>query len=173
MLKPQAKLGLKPLGYTRMNNTPARFRYLSEADYSSLKVHVEQLLNRAYLNLHGSKMPTTPTDWYDNIFAAALELAMDPSIRGHNDKQIMHLFEDIIAISQELHAQAQDALTKASNPVYLRMVALDSHLRARQERQDSIPNRPAKQVATIGANIAGRLPQTPMEDDLSEFSFAS
>ncbi len=156
-----------------MNYTPSRFRYLSETDFTSLRVHVEQLLNRAYLNLHGSKMPTTPVDWYENIFAAALELAMDPSVRGQNDKQIMHMFEDIITVSQELHAHAQECLAKASNPVYLRMLVLDSHARGEQACKDAMPNRPTQQVASIGANVAGRLPEIPAADDLSDFSFAS
>ena len=156
-----------------MNTRPPRFRYLSEADFLALKERVQHLLNRAYFNLHGTKMPTTPADWHDNIFNAALELAMDPTLRGQSDKQVMHLFEDIITISQELHAKAQECMSKASNPIYLRAVVMDAHLRAQQAEKLAMPERPAGQIVG-GADHTGTLPQVPEEvDDLTDFAFAS
>lgn len=157
-----------------MNTLHPRFRYLSEADFLALKERVQHLLNRAYFNLHGTKMPIIPEEWYENLFNAALEIAMDQSLHGQSDKQIMHLFEDVITISQELHARAQECLSKASNPVYLRTVVMDAHLRAQQAEQIAMPIRPAGKILSMEANHTGTLPPAVEEhDDLSEFSFAS
>lgn len=156
-----------------MNNLHPRFRYLSEADYVALKERVEQLLTRAYFNLHGCKMPKEPTDWYSNIFNAALEISMDQTLKGQSDKQVMHLFEDVISISQELHARAQECLSKASNPLYLRAIVLDSHLRAQQAEHMAMPVRPAGQIQGGVEEHTTLPPQCDEHDDLSDFAFAS
>ena len=157
-----------------MNTTPPRFRYLSEADYIALKERVSQLLNRAYCNLHGTRMPTEPADWHQTITNAAFEVATDPSLRGQTDKQVMHLFEDILTIHQELHARAQECLSKAANPIYLRTVVMDSHLRAKQAEHMAMPIRPAGQIATGNIDHTGTLPANQNDaDDLGDFAFAS
>ncbi|MBN67163.1 MAG: hypothetical protein CMM94_06330 [Rickettsiales bacterium] len=130
-----------------MDLPPPRFRYLSDADFRDLKEHVTHLVNRAFYNLHGVSFPTTDTQWYDTIMNAALDAAMDPKSRGLSDKQMLHLFQDIIAVSEEHHRRAQEHMSKATNGVYLRTMALENMLKTQQQEQAKLPAQPGRQVA--------------------------
>lgn len=132
-----------------MDLPPPRFRYMTETDYVSLKNHVNDLVNRAYFNLHGTAFSNNDSEWQATIFKAALDATMDTKARGMSDKQMMHIFEDIIRISEELFLQSQECLSKATSSVYLRTMALDQQRQDQQQIDMLVPNQPSRRVGSL------------------------
>lgn len=100
---------------------------VSESDYLHIKEQTWYLIGRAYQNIYGLSMPADP-QYQQVIFNAAIQLRMDERASRMGERDLLHAFEDIIRISDEHYREAQQHLSRASNPVYLRETALDKAL---------------------------------------------
>lgn len=93
-----------------------------------LKSHVTELLARAYHNLHGQSLSTADPAWVTSLTAASLQLALDARVRGMSPREQVHLFENVIRISEEHLREAHRHAAMASNVFYLKETALDAVL---------------------------------------------
>ncbi|MES2983917.1 MAG: hypothetical protein V4735_01870 [Pseudomonadota bacterium] len=98
-----------------------------------LKSHVIELLNRAYFNLHGTSFGSADPLWVNGIIAAGLQLCLDERVSGLNPRELVHLFENVIRISEEHLREARRHAAMASNVFYLKETSLDAILLDTQE----------------------------------------
>ena len=93
-----------------------------------LKAHVTDLLNRAYFNLHGTAITGADPLWVSAIMGAALQLCLDARVESLTVRELIHLFENIIRVSEEHIREARRHTAMASNVFYLKETALDALL---------------------------------------------
>lgn len=91
-----------------------------------LKAHVVELLTRAYYNLHAQSLGSADPLWVNGIIAAGLQLTLDARVRGLSPRELIHLFENVIRISEEHLHEARRHAAMASNVFYLKETALDA-----------------------------------------------
>lgn len=91
-----------------------------------LRSHVSELLNRAYFNIHGQSLATSDANWVNSLNAACLQLCLDERIRGLSPRELVHLFENVIRISEEHLREARRHAAMAMNVFYLKETALDA-----------------------------------------------
>ena len=93
-----------------------------------LKNQVSDLLNRAYFNLHGTPIANADAQWVSAISGAALQLCLDARVEALSVREIIHLFENVIRISEEHTREARRHAAMASNVFYLKETSLDAVL---------------------------------------------
>ncbi len=91
-----------------------------------LKSHVTELLARAYFNIHGHSLSTADAAWANSMTAAGLQLCLDERVRELSPRALVHLFENIIRISEEHLREARRNAAMATNVFYLKETALDA-----------------------------------------------
>jgi hypothetical protein len=91
-----------------------------------LKHHVTELLTRAYFNIHGKSFAYADPAWANSITAAGLQLCLDERVSNLSPRELVHLFENIIRISEEHLREARRHAAMATNVFYLKETALDS-----------------------------------------------
>lgn len=115
------------------------FGRVSRATFTAnpeLKLHVTDLVNRAYYNLHGVSSTNADAQWLNSIAAAAMQLCLDARVRELNTRDLIHLFENVIRISEEHLREARRHAAMASNVFYLKETALDAALHDSQQAPD-------------------------------------
>lgn len=115
------------------------FGRVSRASISAnpeLKLHVTDLVNRAYYNLHGISITHADSQWVSSINAAAMQLCLDTRVRELDTRSLIHLFENVIRISEEHLREARRHAAMASNVFYLKETALDAALSESQQAPD-------------------------------------
>jgi len=90
-----------------------------------LKNHVNDLLNRAYYNLHATPITAADPQWVSAISGAALQLSLDLRAQSLTVRETIKLFEDVIRISEEHQQEARRNAAMALNVFYLKETALD------------------------------------------------
>ncbi len=93
-----------------------------------LKNQVDGLLNRAYFNLHGTPINTADAQWVSAITGAALQLCLDTRVSSLSVRETIHLFENVIRISEEHQREARRHAAMACNVFYLKETSLDAIL---------------------------------------------
>lgn len=93
-----------------------------------LKNQVSDLLNRAYYNLHASTIASADPQWAAAINGAALQLCLDARVQSLSVREVIHLFENVIRISEEHLREARRHTAMASNVFYLKETSLDAVL---------------------------------------------
>lgn len=93
-----------------------------------LKNHVNDLLARAYFNIHGTHMANADPQWASAIHGAALQLCLDARVSSLSVRELIHLFENVIRISEEHLREARRHTAMASNVFYLKETSLDAVL---------------------------------------------
>ncbi len=93
-----------------------------------LKNHVNDLLTRAYFNLHATPLTAADPQWVSSIAAAALQLCLDARVHALSVRELIHLFENVIRISEEHLHEARRHTAMASNAFYLKETSLDAIL---------------------------------------------
>lgn len=91
-----------------------------------LKNHVTELMTRAYFNIHGLSFNRADPAWVGSIIAAGLHLCLDDRVRDLSPRELVHLFENVIRISEEHLREARRHAAMASNVFYLKETALDA-----------------------------------------------
>ncbi len=93
-----------------------------------LKNNVNDLLNRAYFNIHGTPLASADPQWAASVSGAALQLCLDERVSTLSTRELVHLFENVILISEEHLREARRHTAMASNVFYLKETALDATL---------------------------------------------
>lgn len=112
-----------------MQEFSVAFSRVSRATVSAnpeLKHQVTDLVNRAYFNLHGVSIANADQQWVGAVIAAAMQLCLDARVRELNTRELLHLFENVIRISEEHLREARRHAAMASNVFYLKETALDA-----------------------------------------------
>jgi len=91
-----------------------------------LKAHVMDLLARAYHNIHGQNYSSAEPAWVASITAAGLQLSLDDRVHSLSPRETIHLFENVIRISEEHQREARRHAAMSSNVFYLKETALDA-----------------------------------------------
>lgn len=107
------------------------FGRVSRATFSAnpeLKTHIGELVSRAYFNLHNMPLSAADSEWASAVTATALQLCMDTRVRELSTRELVHLFENVIRISEEHLREARRHAAMASNVFYLKETALDAAL---------------------------------------------
>lgn len=105
------------------------FGRVSRATFSAdpeLRTQITDLVSRAYYNLHSSPITVAERNWANAIIAAALQLCMDSRIHNLTPRELVHVFENMIRISEEHLREAKRHASMASNVFYLKESALDA-----------------------------------------------
>lgn len=114
-----------------------------------LKNHVNDLLGRAYFNIHGAQITNADPQWIASIHGAACQLCLDARVTALSVRELVHLFENVIRISEEHLREARRHAAMASNVFYLKETALDAVL---IESSDAGFN--AASTRVVGVNMA-------------------
>lgn len=149
--------GYHTQGHGRSASEPSQRTYgTSVPELSGLRERVWYLVSRAYQNLYGQSMPADE-EYRHTLCHAALQLMQDERAIGMTDKALLQAFEDIIRISDEHTREARRHLSRASNPVYLREMALDKALEKKKYLAAIDELMPQNEVRTIRAEHTGTL----------------
>jgi hypothetical protein len=141
------------------------FGRVSRATFSTdpeLKTHITQLVNRAYFNIHNTSLATADNQWANAISAAALQLCMDARVRELSTRELIHLFENVIRVSEEHLHEARRNAAMATNVFYLKETALDAALIEHQQPSDF--TQAASTVLGMRVAHSGRLRTTKETD---------
>lgn len=114
-----------------------------------LKNHVCDLLNRAYFNLHATPMSAADPQWVSAITGAALQLCLDARVESLTVRELIHLFENVIRISEEHLHEARRHTAMATNVFYLKETSLDAVL-----LDTCAPAFNAASTKVVGVNMA-------------------
>lgn len=140
------------------------FGRVSRATFSSnpeLKNYISDLVNRAYFNLHGVALAMAEPAWAAAITAAAVQLCLDERVHQLSVRELVHLFENIIRVSEEHLREARRHAAMANNVFYLKETALDAILTEHAASPDMAEAAPT--VVALGAH-GGRLAAKKTED---------
>lgn len=119
-----------------------------------LKSHVNDLLARAYFNIHGTHISSADPQWAASIHGAALQLCLDARVTALSVRELIHLFENVIRISEEHLREARRHTAMASNVFYLKETSLDAVL---VETDDIGFNAASTRVIGVNMSHSGRL----------------
>lgn len=114
-----------------MQEFSVAFGRVSRASFAAnteLKSHVTDLVNRAYFNLHNTTLAHAEKQWASAVLATSLQLCMDPRVQKLSTRKLIHLFENVIRVSEEHLREARRHAAMASNVFYLKETALDAIL---------------------------------------------
>ncbi len=127
--------------------------YLSQSDHS----RTEQLLRRAFENIHGHSFRDGRDDssWWDALMTAAINLSDDARLESYTERDLLKLFEDVIRISNEEYALAQQHMSRATSSLYLSEMARDNFLAKEKERAERHIDDAASTVTTLQVAHAG------------------
>lgn len=145
------------VGY--MQEFSVAFGRVSRAAFSAnaeFKDNVTDLVSRAYFNLHNTSLSNADKPWANAIVASALQLCMDSRVQRLAPRELVHLFENVIRVSEEHLREAKRHAAMSSNVFYLKETALDYAL-----NQDTAGLHAAA-TKVVGMHAAGRL--TPKAD---------
>lgn len=91
-----------------------------------MKARVLELLSRAYHNIHGNPLMAADPAWVNSMTATSLQLSLDERVSNLSPRELVHLFENVIRISEEHLREARRHAAMASNVFYLKETALDA-----------------------------------------------
>jgi hypothetical protein len=128
----------------------------SRATFSAnpeLKTQITDLANRAYFNIHGVSLNNADAQWTGAIVAACMQLCLDTRVRELNTRELMHLFENVIRISEEHLREARRHAAMAANVFSLKETSLDAAL----VESAQVPDYAESTVLSVKVAREGRL----------------
>jgi hypothetical protein len=134
-------------------------RVLLSVQNTELKSHISELLARAYYNIHGTAITTADSHWVDAMTASALHICMDSRLQQQSNRDLLHLFEDIIRVSEEHLKESRRHASMATNAFYLRETVLDNASFA-----ESMAQAAQSTIVTLDKTHLSRLRNTPPSD---------
>lgn len=99
---------------------------LISAHNPEFKLHVTELVSRAYHNMHNSSLNSNDVTWFNAIVASAIHICTDERVKHYSTREMIHVFEDIIRVSEEHLRESRRHASMATNAFYLRETVLDS-----------------------------------------------
>jgi hypothetical protein len=139
-----------------MQEFSVAFGRVSRATFSAnpeLKNQISDLVNRAYYNLHAVSLNNADPQWTGAIVAACMQLCLDTRVRELNTRELLHLFENVIRISEEHLREARRHAAMASNVFYLKETSLDAAL----VEHAAVPDYAQSTVLSVKATHSGRI----------------
>lgn len=112
-----------------MQDFSLAFRRVSHATVAMNAEHksrIEDLLSRAYYNIHGQNLTSADPAWVSSITATAMQLSLHAHVVQLTPRDTVHLFEHMIRISEEHLREARRHAAMASNVFYLKETTLDA-----------------------------------------------
>lgn len=112
-----------------MQDFSLAFRRVSHATVAMNAEHksrIEDLLSRAYYNIHGQNLTSAEPSWVNSITATAMQLSLHAHVVQLTPRDTVHLFEHMIRISEEHLREARRHAAMACNVFYLKETALDA-----------------------------------------------
>lgn len=134
-------------------------RVLLSVQNAEFKSHITELVSRAYYNLHGAPITTADNQWANAIVASALHICMDTRVQQQSTRELVHLFEDIIRVSEEHLRESRRHASMATNAFYLRETVLD-HMTA----NTNTPSAVRSTIVSIEQVNVSRLRNRPQSD---------
>lgn len=134
-------------------------RVLLSVQNAEFKSHIAELVARAYHNLHGAHISSADAQWANAIIASALHICMDNRVQQKSTRELVHLFEDIIRVSEEHLRESRRHASMATNAFYLRETVLD-HVAA----NSNAPSTARSTVVHIEPITVSRLRNRPLSD---------
>ncbi|MFM9889767.1 MAG: hypothetical protein ACKVOE_03850 [Rickettsiales bacterium] len=119
-----------------------------------LKAQVTDFVARAYYNIHALPLSVAEPQWANAIVAAALQLSLDARVQGMSGRELIHLFENVIRISEEHLREAKRHAAMAANVFYLKETSLDAAL---VDNRTSPSHNAASSVLGAAVAHSGRL----------------
>lgn len=107
-------------------------RVLLSVQNAEFKSHIADLVGRAYFNLHNTPLSSADAGWANAVIASAVHICSDERVQQHSTRTLIHLFEDIIRVSEEHLREAKRHSAMACNAFYLRETVLDNMLNTSQ-----------------------------------------
>ena len=102
----------------------------NSADVSAISAdtrdYIADLMNRAYMNLHGNPITTAEVQWASAMIATGLQLYKDPRMASCGSRELVQLFENVIRVSEEHVKVSKRHASMALNVFYLKETALDT-----------------------------------------------
>lgn len=144
-----------------MQEFSVAFGRVSRATFSAnteLKTHITDLVTRAYFNLHNTTLASADKPWANAIVASALQLCMDARVQKLPPRELVHLFENVIRVSEEHLREAKRHAAMANNVFYLKETALDA------ATNDDTAGLHAAATTVVGLHAAGRIRNTKASD---------
>lgn len=135
-----------------MQEFSVAFGRVSRATFSAnaeLRSQITELVNRAYFNLHNTPISTADKAWAAAIAASAMQLCMDARVQQLSTRELIHLFENVIRISEEHLREARRHAAMASNVFYLKETALDAAI-----AEQSAPDFNDAESTVVGLRLA-------------------
>lgn len=93
--------------------------------------YIAELMNRAYMNLHGTVLNNADNAWASAMVAAGIQLYKDARVHKLGSREIVQLFENVIRVSEEHLKTSRRHASMAVNVFYLKETALDNALSER------------------------------------------
>jgi len=139
------------------------FRAVSSSN-PEFRSHISDLVTRAYYNSHGVALNTADKQWANTIIAACMQLCMEERAKELNSRELIHLFQNVIRISEEHLRESKRHAAMAANVFYLKETALDSSL---YEQATAASFQRAIPTVVGGLQVAhsGRVRLAPTESD--------
>lgn len=140
------------------------FGRVSRATFSAdpeLRTHIISLVERAYFNIHASPLASADSSWASSITAAAMQLCMDHRVRQLQTRELVHLFENVIRVSEEHLHEAKRHAAMASNVFYLKETALDAAVLEHQQP----PALHDAETTVLAFNVAHARMRNPKDSD--------
>ena len=107
-------------------------RVLLSVPNAELKAHITDLVGRAYFNMYNKPFTSADSAWANAIIASAMHICSDERVQQHSTRALVHLFEDIIRVSEEHMRESRRHASMAINAFYLRETVLDNMLQSVQ-----------------------------------------
>lgn len=102
----------------------------STADTSSAtpdtREYIENLVTRAYYNLHGSALQQADAVWASAMLATCMQLYKDPRIANLSSRELLQCFENVMRVSDEHQKISKRHAAMAMNVFYLKETVLDA-----------------------------------------------
>lgn len=126
---------------------------LISAHNPEFKSHVQELVSRAYFNLHNTAVSPSESAWLNAIIASAIHICADERVKHFSTRELVHLFEDIIRVSEEHLHESRRHASMATNTFYLRETVLDN-IAAHHENAPLISSNQSSVVRLELAHVA-------------------
>ena len=103
-------------------------RVMLSAQNPEFKSHITDLVTRAYFNLKNAPLSSADPAWANAMIASAVHVCSDERVGQLSTRALVHLFEDLIRVSDEHIRESRRHASMATNAFYLRETVLDNLL---------------------------------------------
>jgi hypothetical protein len=141
-----------------------KFPRSTSSSNPELRAQVTDLVGRAYFNIHGVNIASAEASWTATIITACMQLCLEESARELSARELVHLFQNVIRVSNEHQRESKRHAAMALNVFYLKATALDSSL-YEQSLGENYRRATPTVVGGFHVALSGRISRAPIESD--------